>query len=449
MSTETLGSLTLALLLLVGGANLLGHLAARLRQPKVIGEILAGVLLGPSLLGLLAPGVAAQIFGAGDQDTPTVVLEFLYNLGLLLLMFVSGASVRNVLGKDNRRPTAWILGLGTPLPFLLALGLTPFLPLEAFMGPAGSTPAVVLVFAIAAAVTSIPVITKIFFDLGILHTRFASLVLGAAVLEDIALWAVLALATAIASTTVAAGGGVLAETVSLRVVTNIVFVLVAMTVAPRVLRRLSRARWNLLATEAPIAWIIVVFLGYVSAAAALGVTLAFAAFLAGFGIVGGMTGTDRQRFRAPLDSIGHVSAAVFIPIYFAVVGYRLDFMRGFSPVMLIGFLLGSSVVVLLSIGLAARLAGFRGLDIVNLAMTCNARGGPGIVLASVAFDAGIISAPFFTTLVVTAVLTSQACGVWLDFVLRKGWPLLASEGRVEPRRLSLDSPSGTVGPAEP
>jgi Kef-type K+ transport system membrane component KefB len=447
MSTETLGSLTLALLLLVGGANVLGHLAARLRQPKVVGEILAGVLLGPSLLGLLAPGVAAQLFGDGDRDAPTVVLGFLYNLGLLLLMFVSGASVRNVLGKDNRKPTAWLLGLGTPLPFFLALGLAPLLPLEAFMGPAGSKPAVVLVFAIAAAVTSIPVITKIFFDLGILHTRFASLMLGAAVLEDIALWGVLALATAVASATVASGGAVLAETVSVHVVTNILFVLLAMTLAPRVLRRLSRARWNLLATESPIAWIIMVFLGYVSLAAALDVTLAFAAFLAGFGIVGGIKSADRHRFQAPLDSIGHVSAAVFIPIYFAVVGYRLDFTEGFSPLMLIAFLLGSSLVVLFSIGLAARLAGFRGLDIVNIAVTCNARGGPGIVLASVAYDAGIISAPFFTTLVVTAVLTSQACGVWLDFVLRKGWPLLASEGRVEPRKLLLEARPATPGGA--
>jgi hypothetical protein len=80
------------------------------------------------------------------------------------------------------------------------------------------------------------------------------------------------------------------------------------------------------------------------------------------------------------------------------------------------------------------LAGFRRLDIINLAVTCNARGGPGIVLASVAFDAGIINAPFFTTLVLTAVLTSQVCGIWLDFVLRKGWPLLSSEGPVEQRK---------------
>ena len=70
------------------------------------------------------------------------------------------------------------------------------------------------------------------------------------------------------------------------------------------------------------------------------------------------------------------------------------------------------------------LAGFRGLDLINLAITTNARGGPGIVLASVAFDAGIISPKFYTTLVLAAVLTSQVAGAWLDYVLRKGWPLL-------------------------
>jgi hypothetical protein len=64
------------------------------------------------------------------------------------------------------------------------------------------------------------------------------------------------------------------------------------------------------------------------------------------------------------------------------------------------------------------------LDLVNLAITTNARGGPGIVLASVAFDAGIISAKFYTTLIVAAVVTSQLAGAWLDYVLRSGWPLL-------------------------
>jgi Kef-type K+ transport system membrane component KefB len=451
MSTDQLGSLTLALLLLVLGANLLGQLFTRFHQPRVVGEILAGVLLGPSLLGHFAPGTAASLFGDGPKDPATVVLSFLYNLGLLLLMLISGSSVRHVLGKENRKPTAWILGIGKPLPFFLALLVAPLLlPLDAMIGPVGSRQALVLVLAIAAAVTSIPVITKIFYDLGILHTRFASLMLGVAVLEDIMLWGVLAVATAVASATVAAAGGGLAETISVHVGVNVAYVLVALTVAPAVLRWLGRARWNPLAQQTPAAWIICVFLGYVAVAAALDVTLVFAAFLAGFGIIGGMQATERQRLRVPLDAISHLSAAVFIPIYFAIVGYRLDFTKTFSPLMLLAFLLGSSVVALLSVGLAARLGGFRGLDVVNLALTCNARGGPGIVLASVAFDAGIINAPFFTTLVVTAVLTSQAAGFWLDYVLRKGWPLLKAEGPVHSavRPRPELAPAPQLAPAE-
>jgi Kef-type K+ transport system membrane component KefB len=425
MANEDLAPLIIALLLLTVGANVLGDLFVRLRQPKVVGEILAGVLLGPSLLGHLAPDTAASIFGGSADDPSSLVLGFLYTFGLLLLMFISGASVRHVLGKENRRPTAWILGLGTPLPFLLALFIAPMLPLDRFTGEAGSESAVVLVFAVAAAVTSIPVITKIFHDLGILHTRFASLILGAAVLEDIALWGVLAIATAIASATLTAEGGELAGTISVHIVANVIYVFLAIVVAPTVLRWAGRARWNTLAQHSPLAWILAVMLGYVAIAEAFDVTLVFAAFLAGFGIVGGMKGTERERFQDSLGSIEHVSSAVFIPVYFALVGYRLDFTRSFDPVMLVAFLVGTSLVVLASVGLAARLAGFRGLDIVNLALTCNARGGPGIVLASVAFDAGIINAPFFTTLVVTAVLTSQACGAWLDFVLRREWPLLS------------------------
>jgi Kef-type K+ transport system membrane component KefB len=103
------------------------------------------------------------------------------------------------------------------------------------------------------------------------------------------------------------------------------------------------------------------------------------------------------------------------------------------------FLLGSSVLCLTSVGLAARLAGFRGLEIVNLAVAQNARGGPGIVLASVAYEAGIINGRFFTTLVLAAILTSQAAGFWLGYVLRKGWPLLAEEPVAQPAVEKIDA----------
>jgi Kef-type K+ transport system membrane component KefB len=279
------------------------------------------------------------------------------------------------------------------------------------------------VFAIAVSVTSIPVISHIFNTLGIINTRFASVVLGVAVLEDLGLWVALALATALAASTTAAG--IVTGEITAHVGSTVAYLAAGLLVLPHLLRFASRARWNVLAQASPVGWIFTVLFVYVAVAGALDVTPVFAAFLAGFGIVGGVRGTERERFREPLDLVNKLSFAVFIPVYTFLIGYKLDFTERFSLPMLIAFLIGSSVIQLVAVGIASRSAGFRGLDILNLALTSNARGGPGIVLASVAFDAGIINAPFFTTLVVTAIITSQVAGWWLGFVLRKGWPLLS------------------------
>ena len=122
------------------------------------------------------------------------------------------------------------------------------------MGTAGSEQALVLVFACAAAVTSIPVITKIFSDLGILHTRFASLQLGSAVLEDIGLWGVLSIASAIAASKISSASGELTASIGEHIAVNALFVVVALFVMPAVLREVSRARWNTVAQNSPIVW---------------------------------------------------------------------------------------------------------------------------------------------------------------------------------------------------
>ena len=119
------------------------------------------------------------------------------------------------------------------------------------------------------------------------------------------------------------------------------------------------------------------------------------------------------------------------------------FDKAFSVLMLLGFLAGACILKLASVTLGAHLAGFRGLDVINLAVATNARGGPGIVLASVAFEAGIISSAFYTTLVLVAVLTSQAAGAWLEFVLRRGWPLLSAES-VYPAQPGPEEVRGTL-----
>jgi len=221
---------------------------------------------------------------------------------------------------------------------------------------------------------------------------------------------------------------------------TIVFFGLGLTVVPRLVKRINKSRFNILARSSPIGYAIAVLLAYCALAGALDVSLVFAAFLAGFAVVH----KKRRLFAEALDSIGKVSFAIFVPVYFAIVGLKLDLIRGVSWSMIAIFIAGTCAIMILSVSLAGRFAGFRGLDLINLAITTNARGGPGIVLASVAFDAGIISSKFYTTLVVAAVVTSQLAGAWLDFVLRKGWPLLSQADAASSLKPVPESPSAAA-----
>lgn len=424
MSNSDLSSVLLILLLLVGLAQLLGYLFVWMRQPKVIGEIAAGIVLSPALLGRF-PFMSNLLKTTGHAP----VLTFVYWLGLLLLMFLSGAETRQLFSRDERREVSWLAIVGTGIPFVLALALGPWLIRPSLAGPHGNHISLIIILAVGVAVTSVPVVSKIFADLKILHTRFARLVLGVAVLEDIVLWLALAIATAFAG-----GAALNPRQMSLHLLATVGFFVLGLTILPKVVKQINRSRFNVMAKNSPVGYAIAVLLGYCAVAGALDVSLVFAAFLAGFAVVH----KKRRLFADALDAIGKVSFAFFIPVYFAIVGLKLDLIQGLSLGMIAAFIIGSCVIKILSVSLAGRFAGFRGLDLINLAITTNARGGPGIVLASVAFDAGIISPKFYTTLVLAAVLTSQIAGAWLDYVLRKGWPLLSASAGTEPAAVSND-----------
>ena len=431
VSNSNLTSILLLLLLLAGLAQLFGQLSVKLRQPKVIGEIAAGIVLGPTLLGRLSSLSGLTRIAAHQAS----ILNFVYWLGLLLLMFLSGAETRNLFTREERREVGWLTVVGTGVPFLLGLMLGPWLIRPVLAGPNGNRISLVIVLAVGVAVTSVPVVSKIFADLRILHTRFARLVLGVAVLEDVVLWLALAVATAVAGTAV-----LNLRTMSYHLIATFLFFALGLTIIPRIVKRINTAQWNVLARNSPVGYAIAVLLAYCVAAGALDVSLVFAAFLAGFAVVH----KKRRIFADALDAIGKVSFAFFIPVYFAIVGLKLDLVHGFSLWMTPAFLFGSCFVKILSVTLAGRLAGFAGLDLLNLAITTNARGGPGIVLASVAFDAGIISAKFYTALVLAAIVTSQIAGAWLQHVLSKGWSLLTPKDQTTAEMLPVDEGQSTA-----
>src|SRR5262245_23686713 len=312
MPPDAIGPLILFLALLLASAHLLGHLFTRLRQPRVIGEILAGVILGPFLLGRL-PVYNHLLQLDVDAGAKKSALDLLYWLGLLLLMFLSGAETKALFQREERRQIVLLATLGTGLPFL-AMALCAFaLPLEWFMGVSASRISLILVMSIAVAVTSIPVISRIFFDLNILRSRFARLVLGVAVLEDIALWAVFAVATAIATST-----SLPREKIAAHIAITFLYFILGLSIAPRAMKRISKSRFNLLASTSPVSYTLLIAFAYVAAAGLLGVNLVFAAFLAGFSV-------SRKRLGPALETISHFSFAMFIPLYFALVGYGLIF----------------------------------------------------------------------------------------------------------------------------
>jgi Kef-type K+ transport system membrane component KefB len=194
----------------------------------VIGEIIAGVVLGLQF--------ASRLTEVSNHQGNA--LNFIYWLGLLLLMFLSGAGTRQLFTREERRELGWLAIVGTGIPFLLPLLLGPWLLRPELSGPNGNRVSLIIILAVGVAVTSVPVVSKIFADLKILHTRFTRLVLGVAVLEDIGLWLALALATAMAGKTV----------LNIRQMSYhlaaIIFFGLGLAVLPRRVKSINKSRFN-------------------------------------------------------------------------------------------------------------------------------------------------------------------------------------------------------------
>lgn len=418
--------LLLALAVLLAGAHALGHVFVLCRQPRVIGEITGGLLLGPTVLGALAPRLEADIF---PMQGPTAsFLGGTYQLGLMLLMFASGAEMRSIYRSGEGRVVALVTSIGVVLPFVAGAGLFRVLDPTSLQGKAHSSAALLLVFSSAIAVTSIPVISRIMIDLGIIRTSFARIVLGVAVIEDVAVYITLALALSMVASTSSPALGLPAllhlqpgsvPSLLFHVVATLVLFLFLVTVGGRALRWSRRQRWNLLSSSSPIAYYLVFVLISTLVSVMLGVTPLLGALLAGVAASTNL-GPKAVEARAAISAF---SSAFWVPIYFAIVGLQLDLIRHFDLVFFIWFLAFACVAKSVSVYLGARLAGENPNSSRNLAIAMNARGGPGIALASVAYTAGIVSQEFYAALVMLAIVTSLFAGSWLGRIVRRGQPL--------------------------
>ncbi|MEN3584887.1 cation:proton antiporter [Streptomyces sp. ZYX-F-203] len=453
MSRTELCRVLLALALLLGAAHLMGRLFARFRQPPVVGEILGGLVLGPTVLGQLLPGVENWLFPTEGPVAfgPALV----YQLGMLLLMFTAGVEMRTVYSREDGRSVAVIAAVGMAVPFAIGLLAVEIVDTDDLVGPADDATALSLVLACAVAVTSIPVISRIMLDVGIIRTWFAKVVLSVAVVEDVVLNVILSVALGMVAGAGSEGFG-LAHTLGVEStnasaayhsVASVVFFVVMALVAPamRRLARPARGGPDGAGADGPLGAVAVrmaALLAVAASCAYLGVAPMFGAFVVG--LLSGRTG--RTSHAEPLGQLKGFAAGFFIPVYFATVGLKLDLVHSFDPWFTVGFILVACLAKAAGAYAGARLASRSKAESLDLGVALNARGGPGIVLATVSFDAGIVNASVFTTLILTAIVTSQIAGWWLERAVVRG--AFGAEGVPAPRAEGAAAGAGAKTPAD-
>ncbi|KOU52237.1 sodium:proton exchanger [Streptomyces sp. WM4235] len=426
------GHVLLALCLLLTAARAGGHLFKRLRQPTVVGEIAGGLVLGPTLLGLLLPDFQAWLLPR--EGGAASALGIFYHLGLLLLVYQTGVGMRRHTTGVARRTISAITVAGLVIPFALGLLLARQIGMDGLAGRAGTPDSLALVFGMAVAVTSVPVIARIMFDLDIMGTRFSKIVLTVAVIEDVVLYVVLAIVLGLSQQRGGEGYGLLAAsgitsvpwTVAYFAVVPTLFLGIFLWRGPALVRWLSRTAPGAAPRSSVLADRLVLLFLLCASCIGLGIDPIFGALVAGL-CSPEVTVDEKTKASTELHSL---SMNFLVPVYFAIVGLRLDLVRQFDVLFFCWFAVFAFAAKFASVWIGARLAGEGPRSAVNLAVAMNARGGPGIVLASVTYEAGVINESFFVTLVVLSILTSQVSGVWLSRAVSHGWieplPVLAS-----------------------
>ncbi len=331
-------------------------------------------------------------------------------------MFISGFEIQKSVSREDKKLIAAILIGATSVSFLVGWFTPHFYDFTPYLGVNGNMLSLTIIIAIAIAVTSIPVISRVFIDLGIINTRFAKIVLATATIEDVILWVALAVATGLA-------GGELLSTSNIlsKVFITLVFFAIALFAMPKLFELVNKSRFNFFIRSSATGYVLFVCFLFAATASILSVNIIIGAFLAG--LVVGIT-PDKKIAKVKVH-IKEIGLGFFIPIYFAVVGLKLDLIHHFDILFFLGFLLFAILVKTLGTVIAARLARQDWLSSFNFGVAMNTRGGPGIVLATVAFELGIINETFFAVLVLIAIVTSLAAGYWFRFVLSKGWDLLS------------------------
>ncbi|TKK87211.1 cation/H(+) antiporter [Herbidospora galbida] len=388
MHNDTLAQFLIAVAVILAVCHLCGALMRRWGQPPVLGEILGGLLLGPSALGLVWPEAGAWLFTADTRAS----LGLAAQLGLVVFMFLLGCELRT--GQLGRRRVvlATVAG-GMGLPFVLGAGLA-LLAVPMLIAPGAEQADFVLFFGLAIAITALPVLARILVDLGIEHTRIGTVALSSAALGDGLAWLVITL--------ILAGTGQVATTAGLALALILATVFLVRPALAYVVARIRSDQFLL-------AVLIVGAITFSALTQLINLHPVIGAFL--FGVAVPRDNPAVERIGRQLQGF---TIAVLLPLFFAGVGLgtSVGLLGGsFGNWMLFAAVLLIAVAAkVVGAGGGARLAGLPGREAMSLGILMNCRGVTELVVASIGLSEGLINQLGFTMLVLVAVITTAVTG---------------------------------------
>ena len=402
-----LPTLLLQLITIVLVARALGALFRRIGQPPVIGEIVAGILLGPSLLGAMAPGVFAFLF----PPESTGLLKLLAEIGVLLFLFAVGLELDVDRLRSRARTAVVVSHASIIVPYFLGVGLALFLYVEFAPRGVAFLP-FALFMGIAMSITAFPVLVRILKERGLFGTHLGSTAVTAAAVDDVTAWSLLAMVVAIAGSQ-----GVWAASVTILMTLAFIGIMLY-AVGPLFRRALAGHAEREEPGKTAVAAVLVVLLASALTTEWIGIHALFGAFLAG------VVMPRQRRFRAYLtERLEEFSSVFLLPLFFAFTGLRtkIGLLNDARSWIICGVIvlvatagkLGGSMI-------AARVSGESWREAFALGALMNSRGLMELIALNVGYELGILSPRIFAMMVIMALVTTFATGPLLSLTYRSG-----------------------------
>jgi Kef-type K+ transport system membrane component KefB/mannitol/fructose-specific phosphotransferase system IIA component (Ntr-type) len=400
----------LSLAVLLGLARLLGELAREIGQPAVLGEILAGIFLGPTVLGWVSPEIFATLFP--EEGSVRIATEGFVLLSATLLLLVVGLDVDLSTVWRQGRAALSVSALGIALPFSLGFALAWTVPEILGIGSGAQPLAFALFVGIAMSITALPVIGKVLMDLNLARSDMGTLIISSAMLNDLVGWIGFAVVLALMPTF---GAESEQPGVMLTIVATLLFLGGMLTVGRWLAGRalpFVQAHWSW--PGGVLGFVLVVALLCAALTEYLGVHSIFGAFIAGVAIGDSPHLTQRTR-----DTIHQFITNIFAPIFFASIGLRINFIDQFDV---------AAVAIVFGVALTAKVIGcFLGARGVRMGpreswavgFGMAAQGTVGIILGQLARSAGLITDELMVAIVIMALGTSLISGPAMQKILRQ------------------------------